>query len=297
MNRNEIQRLMQERDKLITGLNNNLEADISTAQRDLLDLFMRSFADKLQTDENGVILNNSYNQNLLVNIDKVFLEFVKNNNVAVINSLIYGVGALVDYNAKYYKNLDGNAKLIPLREKVITNMRGWLGIEANDTAKPNGYLDTLVKSDVVKTQIKNFGMKIIYGRQGFFEAKNELQKMIIGDKDNLGALQKYHRNYTYDFFSQIDRATGLTFAEDLKFEFAIYEGGIIETSRPFCKEHNGNVYHKSEIAKFDPPSAKQPNYNPVTDLGGYGCRHHLNWIPNSLAIMLRPDAEKFIKAA
>ena len=175
MNRNEIQRLMQERDKLITGLNNNLEADISTAQRDLLDLFMRSFADKLQTDENGVILNNSYNQNLLVNIDKVFLEFVKNNNVAVINSLIYGVGALVDYNAKYYKNLDGNAKLIPLREKVITNMRGWLGIEANDTAKPNGYLDTLVKSDVVKTQIKNFGMKIIYGRQGFFEAKNELQ--------------------------------------------------------------------------------------------------------------------------
>ena len=110
MNRNEIQRLMQERDKLITGLNNNLEADISTAQRDLLDLFMRSFADKLQTDENGVILNNSYNQNLLVNIDKVFLEFVKNNNVAVINSLIYGVGALVDYNAKYYKNLDGNAK-------------------------------------------------------------------------------------------------------------------------------------------------------------------------------------------
>ena len=41
MNRNEIQRLMQERDKLITGLNNNLEADISTAQRDLLDLFMR----------------------------------------------------------------------------------------------------------------------------------------------------------------------------------------------------------------------------------------------------------------
>ena len=294
MENNELKKLMQQRDSLITLLNRNLEDSISGTQKELLDLFMRSFGDKLQRDENGVILNNSYNQNLLVSIDKMFLEFTKNNSTQLLNALIYGVGSLVDYNQKYYKNFDGNAKLIPLREKVVSNMRGWLGIEANDTAKPNGYLDTLISADSVKNQIKNFAMKAIYTRQGWFETKAQLSKLIAGDSENLGALQKYHRNFSYDLFSQIDRATGLTFADGLGFEFAIYEGGLIETSREFCKDHNGNVYHKSEISDFDPKVAKQPNYNPFTDLGGYGCRHHLNFIPTSLALIMRPEAKKFL---
>jgi hypothetical protein len=41
--------------------------------------------------------------------------------------------------------------------------------------------------------------------------------------------------------------------------------------------------------KFNPTTAKPPNYNPIRDLGGYACRHHLNWIPYELAVMLRPD--------
>ena len=77
----------------------------------------------------------------------------------------------------------------------------------------------------------------------------------------------------------------------------MFEGGLIETSRPFCKDHNGNVNHKSEIAEFNPEKGKQPDYNPFTDLGGYACRHHLNWIPTALALAMRPEARKFIGAA
>ena len=140
-------------------------------------------------------------------------------------------------------------------------------------------------------------MKMVYGQEGWEATRKSLAKLIEGDQNNLGALQKYHRNFTYDLYSQIDRATAKTYADDLGFEFAIYEGGLIETSREFCKDHNGNVYHKSEIEDFDPKVAKQPDYNPFTDLGGYGCRHHLNWIPTSLALAMRPDASKFIEAA
>ena len=140
-------------------------------------------------------------------------------------------------------------------------------------------------------------MKMVYGQEGWEATRKSLAKLIEGDQNNLGALQKYHRNFTYDLYSQIDRATAKTYADDLGFEFAIYEGGLIETSREFCKDHNGNVYHKSEIADFDPKVAKQPDYNPFTDLGGYGCRHHLNWIPTALALAMRPDASKFIEAA
>ena len=294
MTEKDLNKLVKQRDDLIAYVNRNLEAKIKDGQRAMLDIFSRGFADLLQTDENGLILNNSFNRNLIVNVDKLFTDYGKKNNVEVLASMIAGVNSILDFNNDYYSFGAKPAELLPLKKKVIEQTRGWLGIDGGTTTE-NGYLSTLIKSEIVKNQIKDFALKSVTGQQGWADAKRNLQTLIDGDKDgSLGALQKYHRNFAYDLFSQVDRATGKTYADDLKFEFAIYEGGLIETSREFCKKHNGNVYHISEIQKFNPQVAKQPNYNPVTDLGGYGCRHHLNWIPTSLALMLRPDAKKFV---
>lgn len=294
MDGKELTALMKKRDDLITFLNANLEKQIQESQQGLLKKFLAGFGDLLQTDETGKVLNNAFNRNLLLSVDKVFADYGKQHNVLILAALMQGVNQLMDFNADYYGKFEGETKLLPIRKKVVQNMRGWLGINADDTAQENGYLSTLIKSDAVKNQIKDFALKSVMGQAGWQDTKKNLEKLIAGDKDNLGALQKYHRNFSYDLLSQVDRATGKTYADDLKFEFAIYEGGLIETSREFCKKHNGNVYHISEIQKFNPQVAKQPNYNPVTDLGGYGCRHHLNWIPTSLALMLRPDAKKFV---
>ena len=285
---------MKKRDDLITFLNANLEKQIQESQQGLLKKFLAGFGDLLQTDETGKVLNNAFNRNLLLSVDKVFADYGKQHNVLILSALMQGVNQLMNFNADYYGKFEGETKLLPIRKKVVQNMRGWLGISGENTAQENGYLSTLIKSDAVKNQIKDFALKSVMGQAGWQDTKKNLEKIIAGDKDNLGALQKYHRNFSYDLLSQVDRATGKTYADDLKFEFAIYEGGLIETSREFCKKHNGNVYHIIEIQKFNPQVAKQPNYNPVTDLGGYGCRHHLNWIPTSLALMLRPDAKKFV---
>ena len=294
MDSKQLTALMTKRDDLITFLNANLEKQIQESQQGLLKKFLAGFGDLLQTDETGKVLNNAFNRNLLLSVDKVFADYGKQHNVLILAALMQGVNQLMNFNADYYGKFEGETKLLPIRKKVVQNMRGWLGINADDTAQENGYLSTLIKSDAVKNQIKDFALKSVMGQAGWQDTKKNLEKLIAGDKDNLGALQKYHRNFSYDLLSQVDRATGKTYADDLKFEFAIYEGGLIETSREFCKKHNGNVYHISEIQKFNPQVAKQPNYNPVTDLGGYGCRHHLNWIPTSLALMLRPDAKKFV---
>ena len=286
--------LMKKRDDLITFLNANLEKQIQESQQGLLKKFLAGFGDLLQTDETGKVLNNAFNRNLLLSVDKVFADYGKQHNVLILAALMQGVNQLMDFNADYYGKFEGETKLLPIRKKVVQNMRGWLGSNADDTAQENGYLSTLIKSDAVKNQIKDFALKSVMGQAGWQDTKKNLEKLIAGDKDNLGALQKYHRNFSYDLLSQVDRATGKTYADDLKFEFAIYEGGLIETSREFCKKHNGNVYHISEIQKFNPQVAKQPNYNPITDAGGFNCRHHWNWIPTSLALMLRPDAKKFV---
>lgn len=294
MNSGDIKKLAKKRDELIASLNLRFESSVQEAQRGLLKHFVSNFIDMLQIDENGNIAPTSYNKNLLLSVDKLFTDFGKKHNVAILASLINGVGAVLNYNQSYYSNFQGNAELLPLKQKAIEQVQGWLGIDGDQT-KANGYLDTLIKSDTVKNQLKDLSMRAVYSQNGWNATKQAVQDFIEGKDDkSLGALQKYYRNYTYDLISQVDRATAKTYADSLKFEFAIYEGGLIETSRPFCEEHNGNVYHISEIMKFDPPTAKQPNYNPFTDLGGYACRHHLNWIPTALALAMRPDAKKLV---
>lgn len=296
MDKKELQLLGKQRDNLISSLYASYEATLSKAQGVLFKQFAVEIMDKLEYDQDGKVINNAKNRNVLVSLDKFFKKWNDDTNPRVLNVLLEGVQQIMNFNYGYYSKFNEvpKASLIKLREKALSNVRGWLGMEDNDI-KPNGYLDTLVQNDTIKNQIKDAVMKTIYAQDGWNAAKKTLQTIIEGDgSGSLGSLEKYHRNFSYDLYSQIDRATGKTYADDLKFDCAIYEGGIIETSRPFCKEHNGNVYHISEIKKMKPEKAIPPNYNPIFDMGGYACRHHWNWIPPSLAVMLRPDIKKFL---
>ena len=296
MDKKELQLLGKQRDNLISSLYASYEATLSKAQGVLFKQFAVEIMDKLEYDEDGKVINNAKNRNVLVSLDKFFKKWNDDTNPRVLNVLLDGVQQIMNFNYGYYSKFNEvpKASLIKLREKALSNVRGWLGMEDNDI-KPNGYLDTLVQNDTIKNQIKDAVMKTIYAQDGWNAAKKTLQTIIEGDgSGSLGSLEKYHRNFSYDLYSQIDRATGKTYADDLKFDCAIYEGGLIETSRPFCKEHNGNVYHISEIKKMKPEKAIPPNYNPIFDMGGYACRHHWNWIPPSLAVALRPDIKKFL---
>jgi hypothetical protein len=90
-------------------------------------------------------------------------------------------------------------------------------------------------------------------------------------------------------YSQIDRSTANQNAIKLGLNYAIYEGGLTANSREFCKEHNGKVVTREEIEAFSPQEAPFPDYNPIQDLGGIGCRHYLNWVSKTLAQVYRPD--------
>lgn len=284
----ELDKFISQGDDLINNLNEQLEKQISKDQNKLLEKVLGEFLDKLQRDENGVVINNDYNRRLLLTIDKVFEDYKKYQSDKLLSVIVGGAMEILDFNTNYFGMMDGNAKLKKITPQVKDTLKYWLGIKG-DKAEPNGYLDKLVESNEAKNLVKNSAMKIIIGQQGFDSAKKEMQNLISGNKETLGALQKYHRNFTYDLFSQIDRAVGNQIGDYLGMNYAIYAGDIIKTSREFCIKHCGNVYHKSEIEKFDPKVAKQPNYNPFTDLGGYGCRHQLRWISLALAKRLRPE--------
>lgn len=292
----ELKKLMTGRGDLVAGLLSVLERKVNEAQVELLEKVLEQFIDKLELTEGGRVKNTLYNKRLLQNVDRVFAQFGKSMGVELATMIAQGVQSVVNFNGQYYKMFANKAQLLAILPSVTETVSGWLGIEKGKVAK-NGYLDTLIKDTTVKNQIKNFAIRSVVGQQGWKETKSQLKETITGNKEKTGALEKYYRNFVYDLYSQVDRATGQVYADKLGLEFFIYEGGIIETTRKFCKEKNGKVFHRSEIEKWDLTVARPPGYNPFTDCGGYGCRHHLNPIPTTLALRLRPDAKQFIKEA
>jgi transaldolase len=294
MDENKLKEFTKKRTKLIGSLMSSMQSQIAENQRKVYERILDKFIDKLEKDEDGNVKNNDHNRRLLNEIDEVFKEYNKKEGRQTIELLLQSVTSIMSFNQGYFQALDGNARTLKIMPKVKDFMKGWLGIKG-DVVEPNGYLDKLIANDPAKIAVKNTAMKVVIGQEGFENAKKQFQTLIDGNKDTLGAFEKHQRNFAFDLYSQIDRATSDVIRNDLGFEFAVYEGGIIESSRIFCEEHDGKIYHISEIKKFNPKEAKPPNYNPITDLGGFGCRHHLNYISTALAKAMGKDVENFEK--
>lgn len=290
--RKKVKQLAAQRGKLIQSLLDRLEDRVLASQRQLLKIVLSDFVDKMETDENGNIKNTLANKRRLSMFENVFNRFARNSGLEVVQGVADGVTRLIDFNAQYFKAFVGPAKIIPVRAHVVETLNAWLGITTRGNVQPNGYLDTLIQNPQVKNQISNQVLKSVVSQAGYFETKKGLQNFIEGTQDKGGALQRYYRNFVYDLYSITDRANAKIFADKLNFNYAIYEGGLIETSRDFCIKRNGKVFSRDEIAKFKPTEAIGPGYDPFTDLGGFGCRHHLNWVPDAVAISMRPELKE-----
>ena len=293
MDKKKLQEYTKKRSKLIVSLMSSMQEQIEDNQKKLLSKTLERFVDKLEIDENGNVLNNDKNRKLLFEIDDVFKEYQKKEARKTIELLLNSVASIMAFNQGYFQAIDGKARTLELMPKVKDFMKGWLGIQGN-VVEPNGYIEKLVANDPAKIALKNTAMKIVIGQEGFENAKKQIKTLIDGNGDSMGALEKHHKNFAFDLYSQIDRATAKTIATDLGFVFAIYEGGLVERSREFCIEHAGKIYHIDEIKAFKPKKAIPPNYNPFTDLGGFSCRHHLNFVSNALAKAMGKDVEKFL---
>lgn len=292
MNKEQIIKKANKREQLVNKLETSLDSLVKKYQARLFG-DVSNVVDNLVTDEEDRLVNNSANTQVIAELDKTLDKADAAAKQAVITDMINSFAQIVSFNGAYFQEIEP-ADIKPVSSTVMDSLKKWLGISKQNEIRKNGYLDSLVKSSMVKNAIKERVVGAVVSGQGWKKTKDSLGEFIKGANGKLGALQRYYRNFTYDTYAQVDRKASEEFGNKLGYQFAIYAGGLIETSRKFCREHNGNVYHISEIKKFEPKEAVPPNYEPIADLGGYGCRHSLNWIPDSLAIRLRPDAVKFL---
>ena len=206
---------------------------------------------------------------------------------------------LSSMSAKYYSAL-GTPQNIT---ESILEKSGWIeqaiGLKDGEIIK-GGYLDTITRMPEVRQELKEYVTKSVANKKGYSEYLRGMKEIVTGTAKRDGALEKYYKQFAYDTFNETDAAINKHYADSLDLTWFIYQGGIIDTSRAFCRKRSGKVYNTEETEKWkcDPDLIGKPkgrrcddSYNPLIERGKFNCRHSIRYITADLACnMGREDA-------
>lgn len=290
---------------LIAAKEKALQKEIQGAEAKLYDELIEKLLTRLKGDQ---IANTSENISQLSVIDRVWESFVKNDMRPIIVNYVNGLNEIDKLNKEYFALFAETKKILDqIAEDAKENTRKRLGLTPSGRLTKGGYLDSLIRDETVKRQIKNLTYKaIVSDRITKEEYIASIRLYVKGNDKVSGALDRHFETFAYDTYAQHDREVSWSYAERLDMKYARYAGGLVEDSRPFCVARNNKVFTIEEILKFGTPqdpyggytnkskgefSGKPNEYDPVLDCGGYRCRHSYNFISKERALELRPDLE------
>lgn len=271
-------------------------------QSKLLTIVYNDFISKLDVQD-GFIKNTKANRDKIASLNRLFDRFQKNDFAEVVKEMIVDYKDIHFLSVDYYKTIAAK-KVDNIQSKVQDRIKVVLGIDGTRLT-PNGFLDLFIKDPTLLNKVKQLTFNAITSNNiTLKDYRENIQILIKGNENVDGQLTRHFKTFATDSFAMYDRVTNNEFAVQLGLKYALYAGGLIETSRPFCKIRNNKVFTDAEIKKFGTSKdtyggytnkskgefqGKNVEYDPFRDCGGYNCRHTLNYITESLAKRLRPD--------
>ena len=292
------------KEKFIEERKKVLASGVSKVQKKILTDILDRVIAKLETEGQN-ITNNNDNVALVSQVDKIFREAQ-----ADINKLMKGVvndySLLFNYNLKYYNEFNQALKK-SVGNTVLKQMNLRVGLTNGGDIAPDGFLDGFIKDRTVVMKVKQTVLSGVLNGTPITALTKSLNETIAGTETTEGILETHFRTYVYDTYSQYDSESGNAFAVQLALNYAVYEGGLVDASRPFCEERNGKAFTREEIQAFGTSKdkfggytnkkegqfqGKNKNYIPERDRGGYNCGHYYNWCSRLVAQSIRPDIPK-----
>ncbi len=281
-----------------------LENKVSRLAVKLYDKIFEQYLIALEQTPAGTLKYTQTNLNLIQGLDRVYSLFNQVDNIPVINGFFTDLNGITPLNVKYFNNIQKSGVRA---EAVVVDavVQKRLGIAGGQPVK-GGFADKFINDKTLLKKIKKQTTQAVTKGQSFQTFRQELKKTIqgTGAKES-GGLQQYYRNYAYDTYQKVDRLNQDLFAKELGLRYFIWAGGITKTSRPLCVMANGKVIDKVTYSKLkfsDIKTSKYKNgsgklmplnsglddtWNPMNDLGQYGCRHTKNYITDAVARQLQ----------
>lgn len=213
------------------------------------------------------------------------------------------IASVVSMNAKYYRRMSivQGGRFSPIQEAVAAAIRKRLGVDADDKIQGKGYLDQLYATNPAREDIKKLVAKSVAAGVPMSVLARALRVHIQGAKNAPGALERTVGGFVLDTYNQADALTNQEFAKRLDLRYFVYSGGLIETSREFCRKRNGKVFSTEEAEDWGNDSTlprtkaekeaggKPAGYVPLVDRGRWSCRHRILYISEQEAFRRRPD--------
>ncbi len=310
-----INELLKRKDEFLS----RSEISLNTRLRKMQDLLVAKVTEEIipQLDiEKGLIRNTLKNYRLLASLDKVYTDFQKGQRIPFVEEVGGTTAKITALNKEYFRVMMG-LELPEVFEKVATSaatkigMR--LGLEGGKIVG-GGFFDTLIKNESLLLDVKQFMAQAVTGQFRMKDFVKGLNQIIIGDSEKPGGIEKQFNRYAHDLYLQFDSAYSTALATETKLNYFIYQGGTIKDSRDFCVAHNNKVWSRKDAEKWiewTPAQGQYPEgykikqkdqnavpsylayegYDPLTDRGGYNCRHSLGWIADSIAERMKKASE------
>lgn len=167
-------------------------------------------------------------------------------------------------------------------------------IAARGNATTNGFMQSLFSNNMVVMSIQQTIRKGINSNQNVVDIKGILDQQIQGKEGKMGLVTSFNYQNGYDDFQAYSRTLDNEYSKALALNYAIYQGGEIKTTRTFCEDRAGKVYNRETILSWNllEWQGMKENNDILIDLGGYNCRHDLDWISYELAKRIDPEIQK-----
>ena len=231
----------------VIDLAGNLSLDAKDRAKSLKEMI------KLKKDISDTIVNNSLYQAQVAEVVAGFDQLAKLSNDYI--SLI-----IDDFKPKteLYKAI--------LETNIATTKDALLGAGIRNN------FGTAIQ-EVLKDNIAGIGTRS--------ELNKTLRKFIEGTDTEKAFLERYIKQTTNDSVMTFNAEYIQTIAEDLDVEYYLYQGTLIQDSRPFCVSRAGRYFTTDEVKAW--PNLKgwqgrMAGTNSSTIFiyrGGYNCRHQL----------------------
>jgi hypothetical protein len=294
-------------DKLLTDKQTERLRQLNALERLLFRKLFEEIRPSL-TEKDGVIVSRIGFVPLGKIVDRVFDAIEERGLQALSARTARDMKSVVDMNASYYRVIAVNrgVSFEALQASVDATMRRRLGIGDNGEPKSGGYITGLFGTGAAREEVKKMMSKAIEAKIPLRKLKKRLALAVVGTDETRGVLEKHIGNALVGVYNRADHIVSNQFGQRLGMKYFVYSGGIIETSRQFCRKKNGKVFSVEEAMRDWPTDPDLPrtkaekdagevsDYHPLEDFGRWmgtsdTCRHRALYIDEETAFARRPD--------
>ena len=300
------EKIFQDKIDFLLKAEKRLDKAVAAHQRKLFDILILEYLPLFEV-EDGIVLSSAKNDALLSKIDSLFDKLLNTMYKDVIGPFAADLLKSAEISAQYYVGLGFEKKVITKLLRTKVRLEKKLGITPKGRLRKDGYLFKLGQTPQVRQELLNYVLTNLTGDVSFLDFQLGMRNLVIGNKRQkalatTGRLQRYFDQYAYDAFSQMDSVANSQLAANLNLDHFIYQGSLIDTSRPFCEKRAGRAFTVKETKKWKNDSnlidkKNKAGYRPLIERGRYRCRHFIRYITKELYLDFKNRGLAGLKAA